>query len=135
LAEIHEAPDSFRGKTVILGGEIVETRNRGDATTLVILEKPLDVFRRPRDVDDTGGRFLARFPRYLDPVVFARGRLVTLAGVVSGEAVEPVGDSPYRYVVLDGTEIHLWPAQKEWVPSSGYRYPWWYEGTRGAEPW
>ncbi|MBI5014898.1 MAG: Slp family lipoprotein [Deltaproteobacteria bacterium] len=135
LEAIRAAPDSLRGKTVILGGEIVETRNHPEATTLVVLEKPLDVFRKPRDVDATGGRFLVTFSRYLDPVLYAKGRRVTVAGVVSGAATEPVGDAPYRYVVLEGVEAHLWTPSREVFPSSSYRYPWWYDGGRRTPPW
>lgn len=135
LEEIRGRLEAYRGKTVILGGEVVETRNRPEATTLVILEKPLTASQKPRPVDETGGRLLARFSRYLDPVLFAKGRLVTLAGVVAGEATEPVGEAPYRYVVLDGVEIHLWPERVEAWPDPWYRYPWWYEGAWGTPPW
>jgi len=94
FAELRDAPERFQGKTVILGGEIIETRNRADATTLVVLEKPLDSSDRPKDTDASGGRFLARFSEYLDPVVFGEGRKITIAGAVVGVETENVGRAP-----------------------------------------
>jgi outer membrane lipoprotein len=140
FSELREAPESFRGRTVILGGEIIETRNKGDETHLVILQRPLDVSERPKLDSLSEGRFIARFPGYLDPVPFAARREVTVAGVVAGTQTEPVGETRYRYVLIDGVEVHLWTrppydrlyweyyydAWHPWYPP----YPWW-----SGAPW
>ncbi len=133
FAELRNEPERFQGKTVILGGEIVETRNRADATTLVVLEKPLNGSDRPKDTDASGGRFLARFSEYLDPVVFAVGRKVTIAGTVTGVETENVGETPYRYVVIRGREVHLWPKYPPAPP--GYYGPPWYDPWYPYYPW
>jgi len=136
FSELRDAPESFLGRMVILGGEIIEPRNKGDETHLVILQRPLDVSERPKLDSMSEGRFIASFPRYLDPVMFAPQREVTVAGVVAGTQTEPVGETRYRYVVIDGVEIHLWtrpPYDRlyweyyydpwhPWYPP----YPWWY---------
>ena len=134
-AQVRESPETYRGKTLILGGEILEPRNRAEATVFAVLERPLDAFRRPREVDQTGGRFLVRFDRYLDPAVFAPGRQVTVAGVVTGTEAERVGEASYTYVSLEGLEVHLWPPRQEWVDDPWYRYPWWYHPGLGHRPW
>ncbi len=140
FSELRDAPESFGGRTVILGGEIIEVRNKGEETHLLILQRPLDVSERPKLDALSEGRFIARFLRYLDPVLFAPQREVTVAGVVGGTRTEPVGETQYRYVLIDGVEIHLWtrpPYDRlyweyyydpwhPWYPP----YPWWY----GA-PW
>jgi outer membrane lipoprotein len=132
--ELRAEPDRYRGQTVILGGEIIETRNRAGETVLVVLEKPLQSGDRPRGTDASGGRFLARFSRYLDPVVFEKGRKVTVAGTVLGTDTEKVGDAPYTYVVLEGKELHLWrePEPSRYPYPYDPWWPWWYDPFWGG---
>jgi outer membrane lipoprotein len=134
--ELRAAPERFRGQTVILGGEVIETRNRANETVLVVLEKPLQYGDRPRSTDASGGRFLARFSRYLDPVVFEKGRKVTIAGVVLGTETERVGEAPYTYVVLEGREVHLWrdPEPTRYYPYDPW-WPWWHDPFWGRRSW
>jgi len=139
FAELREDPQRFFGEVVILGGEIIEVRNRPDETTLLVLERPLGQGQRPRTDASSGGRFMVRFSGYLDPVLFAAGRSVTVAGKVQGDQTEAVGEAPYRYVVLEGVEIHLWekpssPPYPSWYPYDPW-YPWWYDPRFGHRPW
>jgi outer membrane lipoprotein len=114
---VRDDPEGFKGKTVILGGEIIDARVGPDGpTTLVILEKPLNTWEEPKAGDQSQGRFLVNVSRFLDPVVYASGRRVTVAGTVVGVENEPVGQTLYRYLVLQGVEVYLWPVPK-------YRYP------------
>ncbi len=139
FSALREAPERFPGATVILGGELIETRNRPDGTVLLVLERPLGLDQRPKAEAASGGRFMVRFPQYLDPVLFAPGRRITLAGKVLGAESEAVGEAPYRYVLLDGLEIHLWrePAYAPY-PYWGHYDPWypgWYDPRYGRRPW
>jgi len=130
LAEIRANPDAFKGRTVILGGEIIETRNRQQDTTLVVLAKPLDAWDMPEARDESDGRFLVEVAGYLDPIIFARGRALTVAGPVTGVTAEPVGEALYSYVVLRGGEIHLWgrerfpPYYGPWADPFWDPWPW-----------
>ena len=138
LGQLREEAQAYSGKTVILGGEIIEIRNRPDDTTLLVLEKSLGWREEPKTEDVSGGRFIVRFADYLDPVLFAPGRRVTAAGTVVGLENEPVGEAPYDYVVLEGTEIHLW-ARTGVQPDFPRRahdpwYPWWYDPYWGRRP-
>jgi len=139
FGELREDPSRFQGEVVILGGEIIEVRNRAADTILVILERPLGWGERPKTDVRSGGRFMVRFAEYLDPVPFAPRRRVTVAGKVTGETTEAVGEAPYRYVVLEGTEIHLWEEPSYlpypyWYPYDPW-YPWWYDPRYGRRPW
>lgn len=140
FARVRGAPAEFEGKTVIFGGEILETRNRPEGTTLVVLEKPLDRILRPLELDASGGRFQVRFSEYLDPAIYARGRSVTVAGRVEGSRSENVGEVPYSYLLLEGREVYLWRDVYEtrplwYEPTAGYPYPWWYDPYWGHRPW
>jgi len=138
--DLREEPQRFQEEVVILGGELIEVRNRAEGTTLLVLERPLGMGERPKADGASGGRFMVRFADYLDPVLFAPGRNVTVAGVVQGERIEPVGEAPYRYVLLEGKEIHLWkepaaqPPYPYWYPYEPW-YPWWYDPRHGRRPW
>ncbi|MDW7710580.1 MAG: Slp family lipoprotein [Deferrisomatales bacterium] len=137
--EFRQRPETLLNRTVILGGEIIETRNLADGTVILVLHRPLGLGQSPRAEAPSGGRFLVRFAEYLDPVLFAPGRSVTVAGRVLGAETELVGEAPYRYVTLEGREIHLWkepttPPPPYWWPHDPW-YPWWNDPRYGRRPW
>lgn len=119
-------PERYQGEVVIWGGVIIETQNRPEGTTLVILETPLDREGAPKDAEFSRGRFLARTRSFLDQAVYREGRKVTVAGEVAGKEVRAVGEMQYSYPVLAAREIHLW---REPPVAWGSRYPlgpYWY---------
>lgn len=122
FSELRSKVGEWTGDTVILGGEIIEVRNESmAATTLLVLERPLGMDRRPNPSNESGGRFMVHFDRYLDPEVFRKGLDVTVGGIVEGTATEPVGQAPYQYVVLRGREIYVWKTYDR-----AYDYPLYY---------
>ncbi len=134
LSEVRENPDVFKGKTVVLGGTIIETRNTPEGTTLLVLDRPLGNRDEPTLGEGSDGRFMAEVPRYLDPVLFALGSAVTVAGAVTGVRSEPVGQAPYTYVVIQAQEVHLW-SRDRYPPYPYYYDPFWYDPFWGPGPW
>ena len=65
-------PDSFKGKTVILGGVIVSSINAGEGTYIEVVQKPLDYLGKPEDTDISSGRFIIFYEGYLDNAVYSR---------------------------------------------------------------
>jgi outer membrane lipoprotein len=122
--QLQEQPASFEGKRVLLGGEIIQTYNKQEGTTIEVLQKRLNRWGRPRDEDDTEGRFLVFTERFLDPVVYSRGRKITIAGIVLGGHVEKIGEVDYVYPLLRAIEVHLWKDPSS--PVFVYPYPVWY---------
>ncbi len=121
-------PERYHGETVIWGGVILETENKAEGTTLVILETPLDWEGAPRHAEFSRGRFLARTGSFLDQAVYSQGRKVTVAGEVAGREVRRVGDLSYGYPVVWIREIHLWrETPGAWVPAHPWG-PYWYWG-------
>jgi outer membrane lipoprotein len=112
----------------MLGGEIVSTRNLAEGTLLEILHKPLDGTDRPRDTDQTEGRFMTLCEGYLDPAVYSKERQVTLAGRVLGARTDMIGEMTYVYPLLACLEIYLWPPLSDYRPWYPYDYWWpWYD--------
>ena len=127
LAEVRQHPDQFKDKTIIVGGEIIDTINHEDeTTTLIVLDHALDNRGRPEDWEISQGRFMVHSSQFLDPVVYAKGREVTVAGIVTGVKIAPVGETRYRYVVLNARQVYLWPPRSRAVFPAYLYWPSYY---------
>jgi outer membrane lipoprotein len=125
--QVLQNPNAYKRKTVVWGGEIIETMNQKDGTTLIeIFQRPLGWRGEPKQWAASGGRFLALDSKYLDPYIFKKGKKVTIAGEISGEEVRPIGKMDYHYPLLSSKQIYLW--EEYYHPESYYPYyylPWW----------
>ncbi len=107
--EVKRNPETYRGKRILVGGEIIETRNLEGKTEIEILQKPLGRDRSPLPVDDSEGRFILIHPSFLDPSVFRSGRRVTAVGVVEGSRSQKIGEAERIYPIFENEHLHLWP--------------------------
>ncbi len=124
--DVIKDPDAHKGKTILISGIILGSKNTKEGTLIEILQKPADIQGRPKDVDDSDGRFLALYDGYLDVAIYTRGRDVVVAGEVREKRVLPLGEIEYTYPLVSIKEIHLFKVKKEerFYP---YPYPyWWY---------
>jgi outer membrane lipoprotein len=108
FAQLQADPDTFKGKIVILGGTIAHTSNTKQGTLIEVVQKPLDYWGKPKRTDRTGGRFLVRHPGYLDAMIFAPGRQLTVAAEVEGTRSQALGEMEYSYPVVVVREYKLW---------------------------
>jgi outer membrane lipoprotein len=108
FAQVRTDPERHEGKTLLLGGVIVDIRIEKDGTTLEIYRWKLDRWGEPIAVDETGGRFLARTDRLLDPALYDPGRLITLTATVKGRETHPLGQIEYSYPVFHLDESYPW---------------------------
>jgi outer membrane lipoprotein len=127
--QVLQDPNAYKGKTVVWGGEIVETFNQKDGTTEIeVFQLPLDSRDAPKVSYDSKGRFLIRTNKYLDPYLYKKERKITVAGEIQGEEVQPLGEMSYRYPVVAAQQIHLWE-ESYYLPypyyPCGYYDPWW----------
>lgn len=126
FAQIFQSPDSFIGKTVVLGGEIVETRNYPGYAEIEVVQKQLDMLGYPDSRDVSGGRFIFLNPGYLESEIYAKGRSLVGAGTIKGTQVKPLENITYRYPVIEVGELHLW---EDLTSDYYYYYPYdrfWY---------
>jgi outer membrane lipoprotein len=128
------APDMFTGSVVIWGGIIIETINHQEGTEVVVLETPLDYEGEPKDSEYSHGRFIARTSAYLDPMIYKKGREVTVAGKIIRPEKRKIGEMTYTYPVISIKEIHIWTESKAYYPPyySGYG---WYGPYYGYGPY
>jgi outer membrane lipoprotein len=112
FAQVVKEPDAYKGKTVLFGGDIIETKNFADKSVVTVLQRPLDSRDRPATGDVSEGRFIVTTPGFLDPAIYSPGRKITVAGKVVGKEKRPLGEIEYTYPVIEKQGLYLWPAEK-----------------------
>jgi outer membrane lipoprotein len=112
FAQVVKDPDAYKGKTVLFGGAIIETKNFTDKSQAVVLQQPLDSRDRPVAGDVSEGRFVLTTPGFLDPAIYSPGRMITVAGKVVGKEKRPLGEIEYTYPVIEKQGLYLWPAER-----------------------
>lgn len=108
--------EAANGTRVLWGGMIINTSNFEGGSELEILAYPLITSsQRPDTTKAPLGRFIARTGDYLESVDYAQGRLVTVAGPVTGTRSGMIGEAHYTYAVVEPEtgKIYLWPVGSE----------------------
>ena len=105
---LRENPDQFTGRFVYLGGAIAKVRNTSKGGELEVVELGLDRSGKPKNNVHSEGRYLALSSKFLDPLIFKPGLLVSLVGEVKGQRAGPLDNVEYRYPVILIRELHIW---------------------------
>jgi outer membrane lipoprotein len=137
LSVVAKDLEAYIGKMVVWSGVIISSVNLKGGTMIEVLQKPADMRGKPKDVDESEGRFLALYAGYLDVAIYNGGRKVTVAGEVQGKKIQRLGEMDYTYPLISAREIHLWPVEKEdrfYYPYPYWHYPWRY-GPYGFPYW
>jgi outer membrane lipoprotein len=113
--QLVQNPELYRGRSVLLGGDIIETQNLPEKTLIVVLQRSLGFREKPEADGVSKGRFIVSTPDFLDPAIYRKGRKITVVGSVMGKEVRPVGEIDYAYPLIEKTDIYLWPPEE---PSS-----------------
>jgi outer membrane lipoprotein len=113
--QLLENPEAYQGKTVLLGGDIIEAKNYPDKTLIVVLQRHLELRNRPAADGVSKGRFIVSISGFLDPAIYRKGRQITVVGSVSGEEVRPLGEIEYAYPVIAKRELYLWPSDESYL--------------------
>ncbi|MEJ2658835.1 MAG: Slp family lipoprotein [Desulfobacterales bacterium] len=121
---MHEA-GRYKGKTVILGGYILETQNMADQSIVKVLQTPLGLGEEPKSKDQSEGRFIVFKKGFLDPEVYQKDRKITVAGTIIGKTFEKVDHFDQPYLEIKSREIYLWPKREYYYPPFYYD-PWYY---------
>jgi len=103
------ARDAARDVQVLWGGVIIGSINLPDHTDFNVLFYPLDKSQRPDLDKPPQNRYIVRYTSYLETMVYAPGREITVLGSLQGVEDGKVGDAPYRFPVIKADKIYLWP--------------------------
>lgn len=124
FSRLKKDPKLYIGKKVFFGGIIVEISSNPYnmlETELLILQRPLDRRDIPVKKGYSSELFLAFYKGYLDRLVYAPGRLITIGGTVTGQKIKNEYGSTYTYPVILIEFIQLRPSQ------APYYYPRWFQ--------
>lgn len=139
FAQVKEAPNSHRGKIIMVGGEVLLAKRLKDHTRLTILQLPLGDSQDPLiDRTKSQGRFFAIHEDFLDPATVPSGTRVTLIGEVSGVTMEMLDEMEYPYPTITIKNLKIWPAvvqQPYWPPPYYWYGPYWYGPYYGSPFW
>jgi outer membrane lipoprotein len=117
--QVRESPDSYRGRVVVLGGEILKAKALEGGTQLEVLQLPLDDEKGPvTDRMESKGRFLAWQKEFLDPATIADGTRVTIVGEITGTSLGKMDEADYRYPTLEVKHLHRWEPRRADEPRS-----------------
>jgi outer membrane lipoprotein len=105
--ELQANPENYKDEFVILGGRIIKTENFSDYSEITVVQFPLDRSNRPLADNESDGRFLVRSDSFIDPEIYAPGRLLTVAGEITGAEIRSVGNYPYEHPIVRG-ELYVW---------------------------
>ena len=120
--QILKNPLAYRGRTVLLGGDIIETQNFPEKTLIVVLQRSLGFRKKPAAEGESKGRFIVSVPGFLDPAIYRPRRKVTVVGSVLGKEVRPLGEIEYTYPIITKRELYIWPAEESSATQPGVRF-------------
>lgn len=122
------------GQTVRWGGVIAEVRNGENSSEIEVVGFKLRSFGRPEANDDTYGRFRVVVDGFIDPEVYARGRMVTVLGTYQGLVEGQIGEFNYQFPLVQSSGVELWqevqPRNDDWrYDIYSPRYRWYMYGV------
>ena len=110
FANVKADPASYKGRIILLGGEVLKAKRLVDRTRLEVLHLPLNEFNEPvmnRTVSQ--GRYLAFQKEFLDPATVPPGTRITVVGEVTGTTEGDIDDMKYSFVTLEIRHLQIWP--------------------------
>ncbi|MDH5444906.1 MAG: Slp family lipoprotein [Gammaproteobacteria bacterium] len=99
---------AHKGKNILWGGTILSGKNLKKSTRLEVLAYPLDGDGWPERDQKPLGRFILSQAGYLETADYAKGRVITVLGSITGIEKGKVGDSAYTYPLVQVQQLHLW---------------------------
>ncbi len=120
LEELFKTPDKFIGKTVLIGGVVIQFDSSNNR--LLAFQTELDDRLQPLGNDETLGRFLIVFDKPVDKDKFEKGVKLTLVGSLERTEKLPLHQTFYNYLVLKPIEYHIWSKDQPWDFRPEFRF-------------
>ena len=131
LVRVMNAPQLYVGQEARFGGKVVSVQNQQGKTRLEIATVQLDDAARPELGEASRGRIFADVNGFIDPVDF-RGQLVTVVGPIVGVVDGKVGNTQYKFMLMNATGYKRWNVVQQVVmPPQPMMDPWMF----GPRPW
>jgi outer membrane lipoprotein len=129
LLHLVETPEVFKDHLFILGGLIVETKLIEKGSQIEALYMPVNARGYLQDDQGYQGRFLALYPKslgLLDPMLYKKGREITLAADFLELRKGKIDDMEYTYPVFVIRQIYLWEENRYYNSYWPGYYPYYF---------
>jgi outer membrane lipoprotein len=120
-AVVSAEPQHATGRQVLWGGIILEVTNLAHSTLVEMQAYPLGYRDKPRPDEAPLGRFLLEQGGFLEPAVYTKGRLLTVAATITRIDTGNAGESGQTCPVVEAKHLYLWPEDK-FHDHSGLRF-------------
>jgi outer membrane lipoprotein len=117
FSALQKTPDAYKGEVIMFGGRIIETKASSPLSELIVLQLALGSSGQPVDPDQSEGRFIVQSKQLLDPAVYQKDMLLTIAGTLKGSKLLSIGGFKYNYPLIELIEIKLWPKGMQTRPA------------------
>jgi len=108
-----QTPAGAKGQTVLWAGTILSSKNLKTSTRLEVLAYPVDSDGWPDLKAKPSGRFLVNHAGYLETADYAKGRLLSVVGPITGIQKGKLGETEYTYPVIQAEQKYLWPKSSQ----------------------
>ena len=115
--EILNDPEKYVGKIVLMGGRIVQISASEMNSELMVLHMPLDLDHVPYNHSYSVGPYILTAARYLDPVQFEPGILLTVVARLTGSRQIKFNDKNHEIPMMHIMQIVLWEPRKKLRPN------------------
>ena len=118
--QVIASPDSYRGRTFVVGGEVLKSKRLKEGTQIEVLQLPLDDDQRPASQrTESQGRLLALDPQFTDPATLPDGTPVTMVAEVTGVTTDRLDEAEYRYPTMEIKHLYVWKDDPQSYPRRG----------------
>ncbi len=107
-ADVKTEPNANIGFKARWGGVIAKIENQPERTMIEVVHFKLNRSKRPVISDETQGRFRLYYQGMLDPIIYEKGKSITVVGTIVKPEEGKIGEQKYLYPVLKAEGIHLW---------------------------
>lgn len=128
FTQVAQNPSAFTEKEVRWGGIVARVENLEKDTLIEVVNLPLGRQARPVASQETGGRFIARIPGFLDPMIYTQGKEITVVGMLAEPMPGKVGEHKINFPVVDARGHQLWKERPnyEYVEVYSVWDPYWF---------
>lgn len=130
--EVLQNIEAYQEQTVRWGGMIAQVANYENFSELTIVQFPLTRYGVPISTANSGGRFVVRSERFLDPLIYTPEKLATFIGTVKTLQLQKIDQKMLSLPLIHLEQDHVWPKQnpeasraynpKHDAPFLGYGY-------------
>lgn len=133
VSAVRDTPEEYSNHLVRWGGLIVSVENKPHESWVEIVARDLNSNGRPRNDNSSAGRFIAVVREFLDPLVYAPNRMITVLGSIDGSTKKLIGEHLYTFPIVDESAHVLWQPVRKAQPMPFPNF--WFDPWHNQSHW